>query len=69
MSIQSQFDPYAHSNPRNFNYVTSSSSNMSFEECRQIAPDLTFRNINEINVSADQLFKRTGDGVIVSHAT
>ena len=69
MSFKPQFDPYAHSNPQNFDNVSSSNSNMSFEECSQVAPDLAFRNINEINVSADQFFKRTCDGVIVSYAT
>ena len=41
---------------------------MTFDQCKQVAPDLTFKNINEIEVSADDLFKRVGDGIIVSFA-
>ena len=39
---------------------------MSYDECARITPDLVFKNVNEIKVSADQLFKRVGDGVVVS---
>ena len=47
-------------------YERTSILNMSYDECARIAPDLVFKNINDIEVSADQLFKRVGDGVIVS---
>ena len=47
-------------------FVSSSNLSMSFDECREVAPDLVFKNINEIQVSADDLFKRVGDGIIVS---
>ena len=63
-----QMHPSQHFHHRNMQLMYESTSilNMSFDECARIAPDLVFKDINQIEVSADQLFKRVGDGVIVS---
>ena len=57
--------PFYHQNMQ-LMYKSTSILNMSYDECARIAPDLVFKNINEIEISADQLFKRVGDDVIVS---
>ena len=50
----------------NYDNYAAGNLNMSYEQCEKIAPDLTFKNINDIYCSADDIFKRIGDGILVS---
>ena len=51
---------------RNYNNFIAGNMNMSYEQCQEIAPDLAFKSINDIYCSADDIFKRVGDGILVS---